>query len=98
MKELIVPYKPQQNGVAKRKNKFIFDIVKSLIHDKDLKMCLWENACKNKTPREAFTSLKPRASQFHAFGCPMYIHVPKEKRTKMEPLSIEVIFVVYSEA
>jgi hypothetical protein len=31
------------------------------------------------------------------FGCPVYIHVPKDKRTKMEPSGKKGIFVGYSE-
>jgi hypothetical protein len=31
------------------------------------------------------------------FGCPVYIHVPKEKRTKMVPSGKKGIFVGYSE-
>jgi hypothetical protein len=30
------------------------------------------------------------------FGCPVYIHVPKDKRTKMEPSGKKGIFVGYS--
>jgi hypothetical protein len=33
---------PQQNGVAKWKNKTILEAVKTMIHDQDLPMCLWE--------------------------------------------------------
>lgn len=39
-KEVIVPYKPQQNGVAKRKNKTIMEATKSMIHDQKLPMFL----------------------------------------------------------
>ena len=31
------------------------------------------------------------------FGCPLYIHIPKERRTKLEPLGKKGIFVGYSE-
>jgi len=40
---------------------------------------------KHKTPEETFTGEKPQVSHFHVFGCPVYIHVPNEKRTKFEP-------------
>jgi hypothetical protein len=29
------------NGVAERKNKTIMEVVKTMIHDQDLPMCLW---------------------------------------------------------
>jgi hypothetical protein len=31
------------------------------------------------------------------FGCPVYIHVPKDKRKKLEPSGKKGIFVGYSE-
>ena len=44
-KELIVPYNPQQNGVAERKNKAIIGAKKVMIHDQDLLMFLWAETC-----------------------------------------------------
>jgi transposase InsO family protein len=41
-RELTTPYNPQQNGVAEQKNKMIMEAVKTMIHDQDLPMCLWE--------------------------------------------------------
>jgi hypothetical protein len=41
---------------------------------------------KNMTLEEDFTGLKLEVGHFRIFGCPVYIHVPKEKRTKMSPL------------
>jgi hypothetical protein len=34
---------------------------------------------------------------FRIFGCPIYIHVPVEKRTKLEPSYRKGLFVGYSE-
>jgi transposase InsO family protein len=39
-REYIVPYNPQQNGVAERKNKSIFKATKAMIHDHNLPMIL----------------------------------------------------------
>ena len=36
-----MPGTPQQNGVAERKNNTIMAVVKTMIHDQDLPMCLW---------------------------------------------------------
>ena len=99
-RELTVPYNPQQNGVVERKNKSICEAAKAMIHDHDLPMSLWAEASStvvyvqnrsphrilgDKTPKEAFTRVKPEVSHLRIFGCPVYIHVPKEKRSKMEP-------------
>jgi hypothetical protein len=61
-------------------------------------MTLWVEACmtrvsvqnriphqvlKNINPEEAFTGVKPKIGHFRIFGCPVYLHVPKEKRFKL---------------
>jgi hypothetical protein len=51
----------------------------------------------DKTPGEAFTGVKLEVSHFRIFGCPVYIHVPIEKRTKLEPSYRKGLFVGYSE-
>ena len=39
-KELIVPYNPQQNGVAKRKNRLICEVSKTVISNIDIPLSL----------------------------------------------------------
>jgi hypothetical protein len=107
-----VPYNPQQNGVAKRKNRTICEVAKAMMFDQDLPNSLWEeatsiavyihNRCrhvilKEKTPEEVFSGIKPKVGHLMIFRCPMYIHVPKEKRRKMEPSGKKGGFVEYSE-
>ena len=43
-KEITTPYNPQQNGVAKRKNRTIMEAARAMLHDQDLPMNLWEEA------------------------------------------------------
>jgi hypothetical protein len=84
-----------------------------MIHDQSLPMTLWAEACmtavyvqnrsphqilKNITPKEAFTGMKPEIGHFKIFGCPVYLHVPKEKRSKLEPSGRKGTFVGYSES
>ena len=40
-RELTTPYNPQHNGVTKRKNRTIMEAMKTMIHDQDLPMHLW---------------------------------------------------------
>jgi hypothetical protein len=40
---------------------------------------------KNIIPEEAFTRVKPEIEHFGIFGCPVYFHVPKEKKSKLDP-------------
>jgi hypothetical protein len=51
----------------------------------------------DKTPKEAFTGVKLEVSHFCIFDCPIYIHVPIEKRIKLEPSNEKGLFVGYSE-
>jgi transposase InsO family protein len=41
-REFTTPYNPQQNGVEERNNRTIMEAVKTMIHDQDLPMHLWE--------------------------------------------------------
>ena len=52
----------------------------------------------NKTHEEVFSGKKPEIIHHKIFGCPVYIHIPKEKRTKLDPLGKKGIFVGYSES
>ena len=49
-------------------------------------------------PEEAFTEVKPEVGHFRIFGCPVYFHIPKEKRTKLDPSGRKGTFVGYSES
>ena len=44
-----------------------------------------------------FTGEKPEVSHLKIFGCPIYLHVPKEKRSKLDPSGNKGIFVGYSD-
>jgi hypothetical protein len=50
-----------------------------------------------KTLEEMFTEKKPEVSHLKIFGFPVSIHIPKEKRNKLEPSGKKGIFVVYCE-
>ena len=83
-----------------------------MMFDQDMPNSLWaeatsiavyiQNRCphailKDKTLEEVFSRIKPEVGHLRIFGCPIYIHVPKEKRTKMEPSRKKGVFVGYSE-
>ena len=88
------------------------EVVKAMIHVQDLPMHLWveaartavyvqnrisHNALGNKTLEEMFSGEKAEVSHLKIFGCPVYIHIPKEKRTKLEPSGKKGLFVGYTE-
>jgi hypothetical protein len=110
-RDLATPYNPQQNGVAERKNRMIMEVVKT-IHDQDLPIHLWAEATRTtiyvqnklshsalgfKTSEEMFTRKKTEVSHLKIFGCPVFVHIPKEKRTKLDPSGNKGIFVGYYE-
>jgi hypothetical protein len=111
-KELTTPYNPQQNGVAERKNITIMEAVKTMIHYQDLPMHLWAEATKTtvyvqnilshgalrfKNPEEMFSRKNLEVSHLKIFGCLIFVHIPKEKRTKLDPSGKKGIFVGYCE-
>jgi hypothetical protein len=51
----------------------------------------------NKTPEEMFTGENPKVIHLQIFGCPMYVHVPKDKRSNLDPSGKKGVFVGYSE-
>jgi len=52
----------------------------------------------NKTLEELFTGKKLEVSHLIIFGCLVYVHVPKEKRSKLDPSRKNGIFVGYSDS
>jgi hypothetical protein len=50
------------------------------------------------TLEEAFLEKKPNVEHLRIFGCPIDIHIPKDKRKKLKPSRKKSIFVGYSES
>jgi hypothetical protein len=111
-RELTTPYNPQQNGVAQRKNRTIMEAVNNMIHYQDISMHLWVEATRTtvyvqnrlshsalgfKTPEEMFIGKKPEVSHLKIFGCPVFVHISKERRTKFDTSCKKRIFVGYCE-
>jgi hypothetical protein len=48
------------------------------------------------TPEEKFTGKKPYVSHLKVFGYIAYVHVPNEKRSKLDPKAEKCIFIGYS--
>eukprot|EP00253_Pinus_taeda_P023030 PITA_23030 len=51
------------------------------------------SALGDKTPQEVWPSKKPSLSHLRVFGCDAYVHVPKEKRTKLDSKFEKCIFI-----
>ena len=83
-----------------------------MLHDQDISMHLWVEAARkmvyvqnhtphrvldNKTLKEDFSGEKPEFSHIRIFSYSVYIHIQKEKRTKLDPSRRKGIFVGYSD-
>jgi hypothetical protein len=44
-----------------------------------------QQTLKNITPEEAFTGVNTEIEHFRIFGCPVYFHVPEEKKSNPDP-------------
>jgi hypothetical protein len=88
------------------------EVVRAMIHDQDIPMHLWVEATKVttyvynkishsalgfKNPKEIFTRNKPEVSHLKIFGCSIYLHILKEKRTKLDPSGEKGVFFGYCE-
>ena len=88
------------------------EAARAMLHDQDIPMHLWaedartavyvqnrtpHRVLKKKTLEEVFSGKKLEVIHLRIFGCPVYIHITKEKRTKSYPLGREGIFVGYFE-
>ncbi|KAJ4700820.1 Retrovirus-related Pol polyprotein from transposon TNT 1-94 [Melia azedarach] len=107
---LTVPRSPQQNGVAERKNRTILNIARSMLKSKRLPKEFWAEAVSTavylsnrsptrsvwgKTPQEAWCGRKPGISHLRVFGSVAHVHVPDERRTKLDDKSESFIFIGY---
>jgi transposase InsO family protein len=107
--ETTAPYSPDQNGVAERANRTIMERVKAVIAESKLDKRLWMEIAetvvylKNRsptsavatTPYELWHGAKPNLSHLRIIGSTAYIHIPKEKRTKLDTHSHKGIMVGY---
>ncbi|KAB1228246.1 Retrovirus-related Pol polyprotein from transposon TNT 1-94 [Morella rubra] len=108
--QLTIAYTPQQNGVSERKNRTVMEMAISMLMEKGLPKMFWAeavytavyllNRCptkavQDKTPVEAWSGLKSSAKHLRVFGSICYIHIPAQRRHKLEEKSQKGIFLGY---
>jgi len=112
-KEFTAAYTPQQNGVSERKNRTLIGAVVAMLSHAKLPKAFWDEAIitahylqnrsptkailDNKTPFELWFGRQPNLSYLNFFGSKAQVLIPKETRQKLDPHSIEAIFLGYSE-
>ena len=105
-----VPYTPEQNGVAERKNRTILELVRTIIHQASLDKRLWaelastvvylrnrvSTSTHNAVPYQLWAGSKPNVAHIRVLGATAYHHIPTEKgRKKLDAVSERCILVGY---
>jgi transposase InsO family protein len=109
--QLIAPYAPKHNGVSERRNIYIIEMVRCMLHEKNLPKTFWAKAAntaiflqnrlstkllEEKTLFEVWYNYKPSLSFLKIFGSICFVHVPQIKRDKFDKKAMPGIFVGYS--
>jgi hypothetical protein len=100
---------PQQNGVAKRRNHTLMDMVRSMLSNSSLPISLWMEALKTavyllnrvpskaipKTPFELWTGRKPSLRHLHVWGCLVEARIYNPHERKLNFKTISSYFIGY---
>lgn len=107
-RQLTTAFTPQQNGIAERKNRTIMEMVRCVLNDKGVPKRFWAEAAKwavhvlnrsptsvlkEKTPEEMWSGVKPTVDYFRVFGCLGHVHVPDQRRKKLDDKSITCVLI-----
>lgn len=110
--ECTAPYTPQQNGRAERELRTIMESARSMLYAKDVPLNLWAEAVScavyllnrssssqtvDISPYEMWHNQKPNLSHVRIFGSIGYVHIPKERRKKLDKKSTKMILVGYEQ-
>jgi transposase InsO family protein len=102
---------PQQNGVAERYNRTLLETVRALMLSAGIPKDLWaeisataaylrnrlpNRANKNKsTPYELWYGKKPNVKDLRVIWADAFMHIPKHKRSKLEPRATKLKLLGY---
>ena len=106
-----MPRKPQQNGVAKRRNHTLMDMIRSMLSNSTLSLSLWMYALKTivyllnqvlikavpKTTFEMWIGRKPSLRHLHVWGCSAKARVYNSHEKKSDLRTISGYFIGYHE-
>ncbi|CAI7919515.1 unnamed protein product [Closterium sp. NIES-53] len=102
--QLTTAYTPQSNGVVERENRTIIEGGRTILVDSGLPLRFWPLAIRHATviknrvlthvggqhwvPMEKWSGKKPLVDMLRVFGCMGLVHVPKEKRDKLQAAAV----------
>ena len=109
--QLTMPYTPQQNGVAERRNRTLMEMVRSMMAQANLPVTYWGDALLtatfilnrvpsksvSTTPYELWTHRTPDLDFLKPWGCASYAHISSHRLGKLGPRGRKCIFIRYSE-
>ncbi|GJX23326.1 retrovirus-related pol polyprotein from transposon TNT 1-94 [Tanacetum coccineum] len=107
--ELTAPYSPQQNGIAKRKNRTLKEMVNAMLISSGLSQDMWGEAIltatyllnkiprkeKEETPYKLWMERKPSYQYLRVWGCLAKVVALTPKAQKIGPKSVDCIFIGY---
>ncbi|GJS81947.1 retrotransposon protein, putative, ty1-copia subclass [Tanacetum coccineum] len=107
VQQLTPPYTPQHNGVSKRRNRTLLDMVRSMMNLTTLPLSFWDYALESatrilnmvptkkvdKTPYELWYGKVPNLSYLKVWGCEAL--VKRDTPDKLEQRSVKCIFIGY---
>lgn len=103
-------YTPEQNGVAERMNRTLVERAKCMLFDADLGQEFWGEAINTaafvinrsvnrsldyRVPEGVWTNGTVNYEDLHIFGTPVMVHTPKQRRSKWDAKSKQMLFVGY---
>jgi transposase InsO family protein len=109
--QMTAPYSPQQNGVAERKNRSLIEMARCMLIDAGIPSQFWGEAVVTtnylqnclptraieKTPFEKCHGEKPDVKHLQIFGFRVFMHIPNERRRKLDHKALEITFIGYSD-
>ncbi|CAI7834455.1 unnamed protein product, partial [Closterium sp. NIES-53] len=102
--QITTAYTPQSKGVAERANRTIIEGGRTILVDSGLPLQFWPLAIRHATviknrvlthvggqhwvPMEKWSGKKPLVDMLRVFGCMGLVHVPKERREKLQAAAV----------
>jgi transposase InsO family protein len=99
LRKLTIPYTPQQNGVAERRNRTLLEMVRSMMVQANPPITFWGDALLtvvyilnrvpsksvSSTPYELWNNRKPNLSNLRPWGCVAFVHDMSHQHGKLGP-------------
>ncbi len=112
--QLTVAYTPQQNGVAERMNRTLMNLVRSMLHDKNIEKRFWAEALstadyvrnrvtsrgipRNITPHHIWMGCAPNLEHLRTFKSRCWYVLPRHKVKNLDARAREAMLIGYSSA